>query len=125
MTEIVDPDSGQFRGCEDVLECPRTLRSSSGVPNSACEDQSRVLPPPASRQPFLELTGAMAFQHPCGHFRQRNRPATPLTLRFHELQFPTHPLERLGDTKLATFDIYVLPPEAQSLAESQSNRQGN
>ena len=22
MAEIVDPDSGQFRACEDVLECP-------------------------------------------------------------------------------------------------------
>ena len=90
-----------------------------------CEHESRVVPSAPSRQPFLKLLGPMAFQHPCSHFRQCNRPATPLTLRFHELQFPTHPLESLNDTELTTFDIYVLPPEAQRLAESQSNRQGN
>jgi len=67
----------------------------------------------------------MAFQHPCSHFRQRNGPATPLTLRFYELQLPGDPLERLSDTKLSTFDIHVFPPEPQRLAESQSNRQGN
>jgi len=38
----------------------------------------------------------MAFQHPCSNFRQRNRPATPLTLRFHELQLPIDSLVR-GD----------------------------
>ena len=97
MAEIVDPDSGQFRACEDVLECPTHIALIERCSQGTCEHESRVVPSAPSRQPFLELTGPMAFQHPCSHFRQRNGPATPLTLGFYELQLPGDPLERLED----------------------------
>jgi hypothetical protein len=89
------------------------------------EHQLRVLPSFTSN-PFLpELPISMFTKSNNNGCRQCHGSSTPWRLRLNELERTVDSLELLVYSKVAHFEVYVLPPDTQRLALAQTHSQRN
>src|SRR5688500_4640493 len=121
VPKIVDAHRRQLRGREHLLEVPSHVTIIQRGPDRRCKDEAGGVPGRPGLQTLAFLLRSVALPECYRRHRSKNASSARFTFGFNELELPSDPLQRLSHCHRSVDYINVLPPQAQSLAQPESD----